>query len=394
MTVSRQVLEAMKRGSFIRKMFEEGRQLKEQYGEENVYDFSIGNPDLPPPAEFQRVLQEEAARDEPGLHGYMPNAGFEETRRALAESYRAATGLPFRFGDITMTSGAGGALNVVLKAILDPGDEVIVLAPFFVEYGFYVSNHQGRMVISETDENFQPDPVDLESRLTERTRAVVINSPNNPTGVVYPPAVLSKLGDLLRSASQRFGRTVYLLSDEPYREIIFDGMSYPSPFLHYENTVVVTSNSKDLSLAGERIGHAAISPESTERSSIADALVFCNRILGFVNANALMQRVVARLQGVSVDRSVYQRRRDILCEALSEMGYRFTKPGGAFYLFPESPLPDDGKFADFMRNFRVIVVPGSGFFRSGHFRISYAVKEKTIENSLEYFRKAAKQLGL
>ena len=394
MSISSQIAEAMERGSFIRKMFDDGRLLKQQFGEDSVFDFSLGNPDLPPPPAFRRVLLEEAAREAPGLHGYMPNAGFEATRQAIAGQYEKVTSLPVSVSDIVMTSGAGGALNVVLKAICEPDDEVLVLAPFFVEYGFYISNHGGRMVVSETDEDFQPDLADIEARIGAKTRAVVINSPNNPTGVTYTAEVLKQLGDLLARSSRRFGRTIYLLSDEPYREVIYDDRKHASPLLAYPDTIIVTSNSKDLSLAGERIGHIAVHPAARHRESLSGALVFCNRILGFVNANALMQRVIARLQGVTIDRSRYQGRRDMLCDSLGSMGFEFVKPGGAFYLFPKSPLPDDREFADFMRKFRVIVVPGSGFYRPGYFRISFAAKEDTIRRSLEFFERAARELGL
>jgi len=394
MTVGTQIAEAMTRGSWIRRMFEEGRRLKQKYGEENVFDFSIGNPDVPPPPRFQQVLMEEAAREDPMIHCYMPNAGFEQTREAIAGTYRTRTGLSFEAKDVVMTGGAGGALNVVLKALLEPGDEVIVLAPLFVEYGFYVGNHGGTMVISQTDDVFLPDLEDLEARITPRTKAVLVNSPNNPSGVIYPPETMRALGDLLSRVSAARGRTIYLLSDEPYRELIFFGRPYPSPFLYYPDTVVVTSNSKDLSLAGERIGHIAVSPRAGDRDRLAAALTFCNRILGFVNANALMQRVVARLQGVSVDVTIYERRRNLLCDALREMGFRFVEPEGAFYLFPQTPTEDDQEFAAILRKYRVIVVPGGGFHRPGHFRISFAVKEQTIERALEFFARAARELGL
>ncbi len=328
------------------------------------------------------------------IHCYMPNAGFEATRQALADSYVATLGIPVSASDVIMTSGAGGGLNVILKALLEPGDEVVVLAPFFVEYGFYIANQQGQMVVAETLPDFQPDLARLEQCLSPRTRAVIINSPNNPTGVVYSSQTLQELGDVLTRASSKLGRTIYLISDEPYRTLLYDGQPYPSPLACYPETIVVTSNSKDLSLAGERIGHIALHPETADRVRLGAAFTFCNRILGFVNANALMQRVVARLQGVTIDTGIYQRRRDMLCKALGDMGFKFVRPQGAFYLFPESPMPDDVAFADFMRQFRVIVVPGSGFYRAGHFRISYAVRDELIERSLEYFAKAARELGL
>lgn len=394
MTISRHIVEAMRSGSFIRKMFEEGRELKRIHGADNVFDFSIGNPDVPPPDLFQKVLCEEAARTESMIHCYMPNAGIEETRKAVAASYRQTHGLDFTASDIIMTSGAGGGLNVTLKALLEPGDEVIVLAPLFVEYGFYIANHSGRMVISETTPDFQPDLADLETRINGKTRALLINSPNNPTGVLYSAATMKALGELLTAASKKFGRVLYLISDEPYREIVFDDQPYPSPLAAYPETLVITSNSKDLSLAGERIGHIAISPAASSRGQLFAAFTFCNRILGFVNANALMQRVVARLQGVAVDRKIYQRRRDLLCGALAEMGFDFISPQGAFYIFPRSPMADDTAFVEVMRNHRVIVVPGAGFYRSGHFRISFAVRDDVIARSLDSFAAVAREMGL
>jgi len=375
-------------------MFEEGRRLKDQFGEENVFDFSLGNPDLPPPAEFQRILEEEAARQAAMIHCYMPNAGYEETRSAVAQGYSGPTGLPFEARDIIMSSGAGGGLNIVLKSVMNPGDEVIVLAPYFVEYGFYVDNHGGALVVSATDENFQPQLEDIDRCITPRTAAVIINSPNNPTGVVYPEEMMRGIGEVLRRASTRIGRTIYLLSDEPYREILFDGLKHSTPFLAYDNTLVITSHSKDLSLAGERIGHVAISPSCACREELSSAITFCNRVLGFVNANALMQRVVARLRGVSIDVSVYERRRNLLCDALGDAGYEFVRPEGAFYLFPKSPLPREQEFCAVLAENRVIVVPGSGFHRPGYFRISFAVPDQTIERSLELFASAAKSVGL
>ena len=331
------------------------------------------------------------------IHGYMPNAGLEATRTAVADGYADKLGLPFVASNIIITSGAGGALNIVLKTLLEPGDEVVVFAPFFVEYGFYIENHSGglaKMVVVETDHRFLPVPESMAEKLSERTKAVIINSPNNPSGVLYPAETLSALGSVLDEHSRKIGRPVFLISDEPYREIVFDGLTYPSPLSHYDHTIVVTSHSKDLSLPGERIGHVAISPSASAEDELEAACTFCNRTLGFVNAGALMQRVVARLQGVTVDTSIYERRRNLLCDALGEMGFKFVRPGGAFYLFPQTPMDSDEEFAAFMGNYRVIIVPGTGFRRPGHFRISYAVPDSTIEKSLEFFAKAARKLGL
>jgi aspartate aminotransferase len=394
MSVSKKIAGAMERGSWIRRMFEEGTRLRSEFGADNVFDFSLGNPDLPPPAEFRKVLLEEAAREAPLIHCYMPNAGYEQTRRVVAQQYAGRTGLPFVAGDVVMTCGAAGGCNVILKALLEPGDEVIALAPYFVEYGFYADNHGGNLVVVPPSENFLPDLAAIEARISSRTRAIIVNSPNNPTGVLYPDSVLAQLGDLLRRESARHGREIYLISDEPYREIVFDSLPYPAPLAHYENVLVVSSHSKDLSLSGERIGHVATSPRCAHREKLVAALTFCNRVLGFVNANALMQRVVARIPGALVDVSTYERRRNRLCDALAGMGFTFVRPQGAFYLFPRSPIPDDVEFCHIMRKHRIIVVPGTGFSCPGFFRISYAVRDDVIDRSLEHFASAARELGL
>lgn len=392
MSISTAINQAMTRGSWIRKMFEEGNRLKTEMGPDKVFDFALGNPDVPPPPEFQVVLQEEAARQDPMIHTYMTNAGFREARDAVAEFYTDATGLDYTFEDVVMTSGAGGALNVLIKSLLDEGDEIIAFAPYFVEYNFYVTNHGGRLVTVDTTVDFLPDLDALDAAINERTRAVIINSPNNPTGRMYPPETLEALAGLLRQRSRAIGRPIYLMSDEPYREIVFDGAVYPHPPTFYEDCITITSHSKDLSLAGERIGHLAISPRCQARFELQQATVFCNRILGFVNANALMQRVVARLTGVTVDTAIYQRRRDVLCDALVSFGYEFHRPEGAFYLFPRSPLRDDAEFCRHLLKLNIIVVPGSGFGCPGHFRISYAVGDDVIERSLPAFEQALRTL--
>jgi len=391
-SISTNIDEALTRGSWIRKMFEQGNRLKEELGARNVFDFSLGNPDVPPPPEFDAVLAEEAARRDPMIHTYMTNAGFLDARAAVAGFYKGETGLDFAADDVVMTSGAGGALNVVLKSLLDPGDEVVVLAPFFVEYGFYVSNHGGRLVVAETTPDFLPDLDALDAAITEKTRVVIVNSPNNPTGRMYTPEALEATAALLRRSAASLGRPIYLVSDEPYREIVYDGAAYPHPSMYYDDCVTITSHSKDLSLAGERIGHLMISPRCAARTQLRQAVVFCNRILGFVNANALMQRVVARLMGTTVDVGVYQRRRDALCDALASFGYEFHRPEGAFYLFPRSPTPDDGVFCDHLLRQNIIAVPGAGFGRAGYFRISYAVDDAVIERSLPAFERALRTL--
>jgi len=394
MTISTFIADEMTRGSWIRKMFEEGIRMKRELGADNVFDFSLGNPDVAPPDEFQRVLSEEAAKTGAGLHGYMPNAGYDECRRVVAGTYAAETGLQFTPNDIIMSCGAGGGMNVVMKTLLDAGDEVVLLTPYFVEYGFYVTNHGGKPVFVPTDDRFLPDVDRIEAAITPKTKAIIINSPNNPTGVVYPAESLKSLGEMLARAGAKHNRVIYLLSDEPYRALLFDGIVFPSPLTAYEHTIVVTSSSKDLSLAGERIGHIAISPLTPHKADITAAATFCTRTLGFLNANALMQRVVSRLQGVKVSMEPYQRRRDLICNGLAPLGFSFVKPRGAFYLFPKSPLEDDVEFAALMRKYHVIVVPGVGFRGPGHFRISYAVPDSTIKRSLEHFGEAARELRM
>ncbi len=388
MPVSRRVAESMKGSSWIRRMFEEGARLKAEVGADRVFDFSLGNPVVEPPPDVKRALREALEDPAPGLHRYMPNAGIPAVRAAVAEFLARDHGVPFTAERVLMCVGAGGGLNVVLKAILDPGDEVVVLAPFFPEYAFYIDNHGGRMVPVATGPGFLPDLEAIEAVLSPRTAAVILNSPNNPTGVVYGQEVLDGLGELLRRHSGRTGRVVHLLSDEPYRRILFDGRVPASVFRACPSAILVTSHSKDLALPGERIGVVAVGPDCPDAASLTAAFTFANRILGFVNAPALMQRAVARLQGLTVDPGIYQAKRDRLCAALASMGYAFERPGGAFYLFPRAPGGDDVAFVRRLLDERVLVVPGSGFGTPGHFRISYCVTDREIDGSLEGFRRA------
>jgi len=392
--ISAQVARAMEVGSWIRRMFEEGLALKQRYGPTGVFDLSLGNPVLEPPPAFYEALRALAQNPVPGMHRYMPNAGYPETRQAVADYLARHTGLPFTAQDIVMTCGAGGAMNVALRALLDPGDEVVFFAPYFPEYPYYVGNFGGVPVVCPTDEAFLPDPSALERALSPRTRVVLLNSPNNPTGVLYPPERLSALAEVLDRHCRRHGRTVYLLSDEPYARLVYDGADYPSPLRFYPATLVATSFSKDLSLAGERIGYLALSPHCPHRDQVREALVFCNRTLGFVNAPALMQRLVQGLLEVTVDISAYQRKRDFLWEHLTRMGYWVVRPQGAFYMFPRSPLPDDQQFVRMLQEERVLVTPGSGFGTPGYFRISYSVEDWVLEGALEGFSRVARRCGL
>jgi aspartate aminotransferase len=386
MAIAKKIDGFMEKASWIRKMFEEGIALKQEFGAENVFDFSLGNPNLDPPEEFFEALQKVIDERRPGAHAYMSNAGYPETRSAVAQFVSTEQGVELPADNVIMTCGAGGGLNVVFRTLLDPGDEVLVPSPFFVEYRFYVDNHNGVCKLVESNEDFSLSLGAVEAAINEKTKIVLVNSPNNPTGKVYDAQTIAGLGDLLTKKSRELGRTIYLMSDEPYRKIVFDGVLLPSILESYENSIVVTSYSKDLSLPGERLGFIAVNPAIESLDTTMNGLVFSNRTLGFVNAPALMQRVAAQLQGASVDASIYQHKRDLLCGMLSELGYEFVLPGGAFYLFPKSPI-DDVEFVKDLQAERILVVPGSGFGRAGHFRISYCVADSTIEKSRDGFAK-------
>ena len=391
MPISQYVSRSMEEGGWIRRMFEVGIALKAQYGDDNVFDLSLGNPIMEPPEEFHTELLRIAQSPAPGMHRYMPNAGYPETRQAVADTLSAETGLSFGAGDILMTCGAAGAANVTLRTILNAGDEVIILSPFFGEYVYYIQNHQGIPVIVPTNAEFGLDLDAIDAAITSRTRAVMINAPNNPSGVVYPAGDIAALADLLTRAEARHGSEIFIISDEPYRRIIYDGLVYPQVFPHYERTIVVNSHAKDLGLPGERIGHIAIHPDYAGKAELFDGMVFCNRVLGFVNAPALMQHVVRAVQDASVDVGEYQRKRDFLHDNLTGMGYSVVKPQGAFYLFPKSPLPDDEAFVAALQEYNVLVVPGKGFGTPGHFRISYCLEDRVLEGAMDGFARAAQQ---
>ena len=388
MAVSNKIKQFMEQGSWIRRMFEEGITLKQQYGEENVFDLSLGNPIMQPPPEFYDELRRIADGPPPGLHRYMPNAGHVDTRAAVADELTKETALPFTADDVLMTVGAGGALNVVMRTLLDPGDEVVIFAPYFVEYFFYADNHGATCKVVPADESFLPDLDALADAIGPKTRIVLTSSPNNPTGVVYGREVIAEMGRVIREREAELGTEIFLASDEPYRKILFDGLEYPHIFEHHVRSVVATSHSKDLALPGERIGFIAVNPKYSDKEELIDGLTFCNRTLGFVNAPALMQHIVKNLQSVTVDVSTYEAQRDFMYGALTDIGYQVVKPQGAFYMFPKAPIDDDVKFTDMLRENRVLVVPGSGFGGPGHFRISYCVSDATLEGSLPGFRAA------
>ena len=394
MSISEWVRQSMDKGSWIRRMFEEGNTLKQRYGAENVFDLSLGNPIMEPPPEFVRELTRLAEEPLSGMHRYMENAGYPETRAAVAAQLSLETGIKFTTEDIIMTCGAAGALNVVLKTMLNPGDEIIIFAPFFAEYENYIENHNGVPRILPSDEQFVPRLDTLEAAINARTKAVIINSPNNPSGAVYSEDFIHQLGELFQKKEAQYGIPIHLISDEAYRKIIYDGLKYPSPLLHYTDTIIATSHSKDLALPGERIGYIAVHPDCSQREELMPGLIHCNRILGFVNAPALMQHIVRHLQGVTVSITEYQQKRDFIYSHLTEIGYSTTKPQGAFYIFPKSPLEDDVAFAREMQQWKVLVVPGRGFASPGYFRISYCVDDRTLEGSLDGFQKAAQKYKL
>jgi aspartate aminotransferase len=391
MAVAKKIQASMEKSSWIRKMFEEGIARKAKFGDENVFDFSLGNPNIEPPAKFKKTMMELINDPSPGLHAYMPNAGLPATRKAVADYLSENNRRTFSPEDIVMTVGAGGALNVVLKTLLNPGDEVIIPCPYFVEYNFYLDNHQGVPKIVKTKPDFSLDLTTVESAITDKTKAVLINSPNNPTGKIYGKEDLKDLGELLGVYSRKLGRLIYLVSDEPYRRIVYGGVTVPSVFDAYPETFVVTSFSKDLSLPGERIGYAAVNPEMSDKGMMIGGMILCNRVLGYVNAPAFMQRAVAHLMRESVDISLYQRKRDMLCNGLAECGYEFEKPGGAFYLFPKTPIEDDVAFVQALQEENILTVPGSGFMGPGHIRIAYCVEDWTIEKAMPGFKRVMKK---
>ncbi len=388
MAVSEKMRNFAEKSSWIRKMFEQGAKLKAEYGDDNVFDFSLGNPDLPPPLEFDEIIERIAKENHPGAHAYMPNGGYPWVREAVAERMSQEQGVTVNGGDMLMTCGAAGALNVVLKAILNPGEEVILLAPYFVEYNFYVDNHAGIPRIVGTNDDFSLNLAAIEEAINEKTKALIINSPNNPTGQIYPASDLQKLGELLENSGRKFGTSIYLISDEPYRKIVFKGHEVPSIFQAYRNSIVLSSYSKDLSLPGERIGYMAVHPEINDKLPLLDAMTLANRILGFVNAPALMQRVVSELQDVTVDCSIYEQRRNTFCTVLENAGFDFVHPKGALYLFPKSPIEDDAQFCNILQENMILAVPGRGFGAPGHFRLAFCTDEKTIQNAAEGFSRA------
>jgi len=384
-TVANKMLDFMENASWIRKMFEEGASLKAKFGADKVCDFSLGNPDLPPPESFQKTLETVAADRSPGIHSYMPNAGLLDVRSRIAAQASRDHQVELGPEEIIMTCGAAGGLNIIFKSLLNPNEEIIVPKPYFVEYGFYVDNHNGKLVPVESKPDFSLDIHSIENAINNKTKAVLLNSPNNPSGVIYSKKELEALANLLARASDYFSRPIFLISDEPYRRLVFTGSIVPPILKFYPHSIVTTSFSKDLSIPGERIGYVAIHPEASQKTGLLGALTLANRILGFVNAPALMQRVVGEVLDASVDTEIYQKRRDHLAKILREAGYAFTEPQGAFYFFPRTPIPDDTKFVRMLQKERILTVPGTGFGAPGHFRIAFCVDNEVIERSREGF---------
>jgi aspartate aminotransferase len=390
MAIAENIKSSLSKGSFIRKMFEEGITLKSKYGKDKVFDFSIGNPDIDPPKEFHELFVKLASEDLAGSHGYMPNAGYDFVRETIAKKASKEQGVTCRATDIVMTVGAAGGLNAVLKTILNPGDNVIVSRPYFVEYGSYIANHCGVISLVDSTADFSLDIEKIALALNEKTAAILINSPNNPTGKIYSQKTLDDLARLLRNHEKKTGRAVYLIGDEPYREIIYKGKIVPPLLASYENSIIVTSYSKSLSLPGERIGYIAINPSCNDYEMLNAGIIMSNRVLGFVNAPALMQRLVAGLTDITVDVGIYERKRDLLSEGLKNAGLSFVEPEGAFYLFVKAPGGDDFKFVDHLKKYLILAVPGTGFGGPGYFRLAYCVNETVIKNALPVFAEAVK----
>jgi Aspartate/tyrosine/aromatic aminotransferase len=371
--------------STIRAMFEEGKRLSEIYGVENVFDYSIGNPNVEPPESVKKVINEILNEETPNLvHGYMNNSGYEDVRDAISTFLNKKNALTLSRDNIIMTCGAAGGLNIILKSILNPEDEVITFSPYFGEYANYVKNFNGKLVTCSTNtDTFEPDLEALTKIINNKTKALIINNPNNPTGVIYSKEVIQALADLLNEKQKELNTTIYLISDEPYREIIYDNAEVPCLLKYYNNTFIGYSYSKSLSLPGERIGYVVINPLMEDFEEMASALNIANRILGFVNAPSLFQRVIGRTLGSEVDVDIYKKNRDLLYNHLISLGFTCVKPEGAFYLFPKTPIEDDKKFCEDAKQFNLLLVPGSAFGCPGHVRLAYCISYEKIKNSLQ-----------
>lgn len=394
--ISEKMKPYVKNNSAIRMMFEEGNRLRAKYGADKVFDFSLGNPSVPAPDSVREAIIELVNTTDPTiLHGYMSNAGFEDVRQTIAESLNRRFDTKFSAKNLIMTVGAASGLNVILKTILNPGEEVIVFAPYFLEYGAYVRNYDGVLVeISPDTTTFQPNLAEFEQKITPKTRAVIVNTPHNPTGVVYSEETIKKLSTILEAKQKEFGTVIYLISDEPYRELAYDGVEVPYLTKYYNNTVVGYSYSKSLSLPGERIGYLVIPDEADGSEELISAATIANRTLGCVNAPSLIQKVVAKCVDAKTDLAAYDKNRQALYNGLKECGFECIKPQGAFYLFVKSPVEDEKAFCEAGKKYNILMVPGSSFACPGYVRLAYCVSYETIVNSLPEFKKLAAEYGL
>ena len=394
--ISEKMKPYVKNNSAIRMMFEEGNRLRAKYGADKVFDFSLGNPSVPAPDSVREAIIELVNTTDPTvLHGYMSNAGFEDVRQTIAESLNRRFDTKFSAKNLIMTVGAASGLNVILKTILNPGEEVIVFAPYFLEYGAYVRNYDGILVeVSPDTTTFQPNLAEFEQRITPKTRAVIVNTPHNPTGVVYSEETIKKLSAILEAKQKEFGTVIYLISDEPYRELAYDGVEVPYLTKYYNNTVVGYSYSKSLSLPGERIGYLVIPDEADGSEELISAATIANRTLGCVNAPSLIQKVVAKCVDAKTDLAAYDKNRQALYNGLKECGFECFKPQGAFYLFVKSPVEDEKAFCEAGKKYNILMVPGSSFACPGYVRLAYCVSYETIVNSLPEFNKLAAEYGL
>ena len=394
--ISKKMEGLVNNNSVIRRMFEEGKKMAEEFGADKVYDFSLGNPNVPAPKKVAETIEALLVKEEPTvLHGYMSNAGFPEVREKIADSLNKRFGTGFTADNIMMTVGAAGGLNCALKALLNPGDEVAAFAPYFVEYRNYVANYDGVLVeVAPDTETFQPDLEAFEAAVTPKTRAVIINNPNNPSGVIYPEETIKDIAEILERKQKEYGSEIFIISDEPYRELVYTGAEVPYITKYYANTIVGYSFSKTLSLPGERIGYLVIPSEAADYEQLFQAVTIANRVLGFVNAPSLMQKVVAECLDEKADIGFYAKNRDVLYDALKEYGYSCIKPEGAFYMFIKSPVPDEKEFTEEAKKEHILLVPGSSFACPGYVRLSYCVSYGTCVNSLPGFKRLAEKYGL
>lgn len=393
--ISDKMKELVNNNSVIRQMFEEGKRLEKIYGKENVFDFSLGNPSVPAPEKINQIIKDIVDNeDSNSLHGYMSNSGFEDVREEIAKSINKRFDTNFSFKNIIMTVGAASGLNIVLKSILNSGEEVIVFAPYFLEYRNYIKNYDGKITEVKCNyKDFMPDLELFKNSINKNTRAVIINSPNNPSGVIYSENIIKEISKILEEKQKEYNSTIFIISDEPYRELVYDNTIVPYITKYYNNTFVVYSYSKSLSLPGERIGYVVIPDEMEESSTVIDAVTIANRVIGCVNAPALMQKVVGKCSDLTADINIYKENRDVLYNGLKKIGYECAKPEGAFYLFLKSPIENEKEFCNIAKKYNILMVPGSSFAYPGYVRISYCVSGDTIKNSIPKFEELYNEIN-